>query len=307
MSVSLRRALAAQRSSHPTQLSAPDAIPLGFADELEWADAAPRRFRTLLLRNGRCPYGCVFCALPSRGLDRPLPRPAALQQLAAVLAAAPADLWGLKLYNGSSFFESSSLLPAARRALLVGALWRCRRVVVESRPEFAAAAERAARRFGDRLELALGLEVADDRWLARLGKRTTAGAYFALADRVAAAGALVRAFVLLGMPHASAGESLDLCLRTLERCAAEGIGSVTILPTAATTPAMRRWAARGRFRPPTMRALWSAARFAIDRGLTTRIDLSFHDPPLGCSTCRAACAELNASGRLWQPDCTCST
>ncbi|HEX9638042.1 MAG TPA: hypothetical protein VGB99_10935 [Acidobacteriota bacterium] len=278
--------------------------PHAIVDELELAHGAARSFRTVWLRCGRCPERCVFCDLPSYGEAEPLGPERARAQLETALPPGQALPWGLKLYNGSSFFEPRSIEPAAQELLLERAA-RCERIVVESRPEFGAQALAAARRWPDRLEVALGLEVADDGWLHRLGKRTTAGAYFATAAELSRAGIAVRAFVLLGLPGLDPAAALELCLQTLEACAERGIGSVSILPTAATTQALRRAQARGDFAPPAMTSVFAAARRALDLGLLTRIDLSFHFAPLGCDRCRAVCQALNQSGALPELSCPC--
>jgi radical SAM enzyme (TIGR01210 family) len=279
--------------------------PLAIFDELELAAGATRRFRTVMLRGGRCPEHCVFCNLPSLGEATALSAPRARVQIEAALPAEGAPPWGIKLYNGSSFFEPRSIEPAAQKLLLERAA-ACERIVVESRPEFAAAARSAADRWPGKLEVALGLEVADDAWVIGLGKRTTASAYFAAARELREAGVQVRAFVLLGLPGLTEAAALQLCIRTLEACAARAIKSVSILPTAATTPALQRAHSNGRFQVPGMRALFAAARRAQALGLATRIDLTFQRPLPGCDVCRAACDQLNAAGVLPEPSCRCA-
>ena len=127
-------------------------------------DGSQRPCSSVFLVGAECPFTCIFCDLWRNTLEVATPEGELPRQLRAALGALPADrLRGrIKLYNASNFFDPRAVPPGDldEIAELVAPF---ERVVVECHARLVGdTCLDFAERLGGRLELALGLEVADD-------------------------------------------------------------------------------------------------------------------------------------------------
>jgi radical SAM enzyme (TIGR01210 family) len=219
----------------------------------------------VLLAGAECRFTCTFCDLWRHTLDGPTPPGTLPRQLDEAIAAAGAlpPKRAIKLYNASNFFDPRAV-PPGDFARIAEAVEPFDRVVVESHARLVG---RSALEFADllhgRLEVALGLEVADNALLTRLNKGMTLED-FELAGRVLTdAGVAVRAFVLLAPPFVSRDEVVGLAVRSVAYAADRGAGHVSLIPTRGTTGAMEALRRSGDFAPPTL----EQAEDAFERAL----------------------------------------
>jgi radical SAM enzyme (TIGR01210 family) len=265
---------------------------LGVAEEAErQPDGTVARAATLFLAGAECPWACVFCDLWRYTLDGATPPGAIPRQIEQGLAALrqPPDV--LKLYNASNFFDDRAVPPEDDAAIaeLVRSL---RRVVVECHPRLCG--ERAvgfARRLDGELEVALGLETTDRRAQARLGKGATLDDFARAADLLRAAGAHVRAFLLVGVPHVPLEEQVDAVVASA-LFARDRLGAchVSLIPVRGGNGALERLAAHGAFAPPSLALLETAFDRCLDevRGPVSTVDLWDLERLASCGACFAA-------------------
>src|SRR5207245_8022705 len=128
------------------------------------------RILTVFINNRECPYRCVFCGLWRDMLDETPVEGMVARQVERAIAEHP-GCDAVKLYNAGSFFDERAIPPADREK--IAQLCRhIRWVIVESRPELIDdRAVRFAEQLDGRLEIAIGVEVADDEIVAWLEER----------------------------------------------------------------------------------------------------------------------------------------
>jgi radical SAM enzyme (TIGR01210 family) len=266
-------------------------------------DGRPRAIGTVYLENGACPLACVYCALYRGAGDGP----AAGEEIARQIRSARRRLGavdGIKLYNASSLFEprsirqtESDLAAIAAETADVGL------VVVESRSEQAGRAPAFARRLRGRLEVAIGLEAADDALLRRLGKPTTVERFRGAARTLADAGILLRAFVLVQPPYVAGEQARELAKATFRLARDCGARVVSLLPVVSDHAPMERLRAEGRFTEIALDDYFSVVADCVaEGGAVVLAELPSLPRLPGCPTCRdaraAALGALNATGRL---------
>lgn len=237
-------------------------------------------------------------------------RPATGREIAAQIRRAREtfpEARGLKLYNASSLFEPASIL---QRDLpeIAGALNGLALVVAEARSENARRAVGFASRLEARLEVAIGLEVADDALLGRLNKPTSTAAFRKAAGALREAGIFLRAFVLVQPPFVAPADAAALARRTFELAREEGARVVSLLPVFPTHRPLRLIAAKGFFSAPSLETLFDAAASCTGRGVTVLVETEHLDRLNGCARCgaerRRALVALNRTGEL--PGVSCS-
>jgi archaeosine synthase beta-subunit len=283
------------------------------------AGGGARRWLTVFLAGAECPFTCVFCDLWRRTLDGPTPPGAVPVQIAAALAerggeAIGGGFDGVKLYNASNFFDERAV-PAADDPAILAAVRPFARVLVECHPRLvgrravAWAAELAAR--GAVLEVAMGLETIHPRAMPRLGKALDRGRFERAATDLLAAGAAVRAFVLVGAPWVPAEESVEWTVATARAAVAAGATHVSLIPLRAGNGAMEELAAHGAWAPPTLggleaaldRCLMEVAASEAEAVVTADLwDVDRFASCEGCATPRRQRLErLNATGEAEAP------
>ncbi|MBK7973443.1 MAG: radical SAM protein [Deltaproteobacteria bacterium] len=234
-----------------------------------------RAVATVFVTNHECPWRCVMCDLWRYTTTTATPPGAITAQLEAALgelAAGPGLPEALKVYNAGSFFDQRAIPPAdlgpiARLVAPVGHL------IVECHP--ALVGEDVDRFLGAReaargpnhppptLEVAMGLECADDAVLARLEKGMTRADFAAASAALARRDVAVRAFVLIAPPFVAPAQRLET-MRAAVRFALEcGVAVVSLVPTRAGNGALDELARRGEFREPSLAEIEEHAEVAL--------------------------------------------
>lgn len=293
--------------------------PVGVIDESERAaGGGRRRWLTVFLAGAECPFTCVFCDLWRRTLDGPTPRGAIPAQIAAARArwraAPPFD--GIKLYNASNFFEERAV-PAADDPAILAAVEPFGRVLVECHPRLVGpralswAAALAAR--GAVLEVAMGFETIHPRAMPRLGKSLTFEELERAAGALLAAGAALRAFVLVGAPWVPPEETVDWTVETARAAVEAGASHVSLIAVRGGNGALEELARRGDWAPPSLgdleaalaRCLAEVAPAAAGEVVVAADLWEVDDLGHPCGVCQgerlARLARMNATGRPQAP------
>ena len=267
----------------------------------------PEPVAAIFLANRECPWRCLMCDLWKDTLAESVPPGAIPAQIRGALAKLP-PARRVKLYNSGSFFDPKAI-PSSDYEEIAALTAGFDRVIVESHP---ALVDDSSLRFRDLLggpclQVALGLETANEEILRRLNKGMTV-ADFENACRFLAEHAIrIRSFVLVGLPFlrkeewaAATRESIDLSFRA-------GAEVVSLIPTRLGNGAMEELQRQGRFEPPTLLDLQTAVEDFLEgkegnaraRGLLLA-DLWNADALAAPACCRSARIERLRSMNLLQ-------
>ena len=120
---------------------------------------------------------------------------------------------------------------------------------------------------GAQLEIAMGLEVADDALLARLNKRMTLAMFQRAAESLVSRGIHVRAFVIVKPPFVRAdSEAVNLARRSIDFAFDCGATAVSLIPGRFGPDALRDLAKAGEFAPPSFDTLEASLDYGIAQG-----------------------------------------
>ena len=221
---------------------------------------------TVFLAGAECRFTCTFCDLWRHTLDEPTPLGALPRQLDEAIGAAGPLPPGraIKLYNASNFFDRRAVPPEDYRAI-AELVEPFDRVVVESHPRLLGDPSlEFADLLSGRLEVALGLEIADSQLLRRLNKGMTLEQFDRAVQFLLDAEIAIRVFVLLAPPFVPPEEAVGWALRSVTYAVDRGAAHVSIIPTRATTGALEALRHGGDFEPPTLAQAEDALENALD-------------------------------------------
>ncbi|HEV8111806.1 MAG TPA: radical SAM protein [Planctomycetota bacterium] len=252
---------------------------------------------TILLTNRECPWRCVFCDLWQNTLDETVPAGAIERQIRAALAELPPARW-IKLYNAGSFFDPRAI-PTGDHPGIAAALAGFERVIVECHP---ALVGESALRLRDllqgRLEVAMGLEIANASVLARLEKGMTLEDFARAAEFLRRGAIDLRAFILVQPPFIAAADAVAESSRSLAFAEECGASVCSLIPT---RPGPRLETLEAAFDEGLSRArsrvfadLWELERFSdcarcfsARRGRLERQNRTQRrEPRVACDACR---------------------
>ena len=199
-------------------------------DELE-ADGEGQHVRvtTIFLTASECPIGCNMCDLWVNTLQQPTPRGAIVGQIDRVLSGRPQADW-IKLYNSGNFFDRSSIPPEDYDAIAQ----HCEpfnRVVVENHP--ALGKDRVLQfkaKLHGRLEIAVGLETVQPRWLGRLNKRMSRDEFDQYAYWLEQNDIDLRVFLMVGVPGINSREAGRWARMSARHACRVGARHISLIP-----------------------------------------------------------------------------
>ena len=272
---------------------------------------------TILLTNRECPWRCIYCDLWKSTTTKTVPIGAipaqidlALAQLrrderkesnggsARIRQTPRTDIKQLKLYNAGSFFDRKAV-PPEDFAAIAERVCGFERVIVESHPALIGSAaivfhELLVRKAGEQkrcpapeLEVAMGLEVADDLILARMNKRMTLAMFERAAAFLLNNGIALRAFVIVKPPFVKTDvEALDLAQRSIDFAFDCGASVVSLIPARFGPVALDDLARTAEFAPPGFDAVEEALDYGVaqQRGRVF-VDLWDIEKLGGCCAC----------------------
>jgi radical SAM enzyme (TIGR01210 family) len=217
---------------------------------------------TLFLTNRECPFRCLMCDLWKNTLEVSVAPGQIPAQIRWALARLP-PARHLKLYNAGSFFDPKAI-PPEDYAEIARLAVPFERVIVECHPRLVGRRFREFRRLlAAELEVALGLETVHPEVLPRLNKEMTLDDFARAVGAVLAAGAHVRAFILVRPPFLSDEEGLEWARRSLDFAFALGVECCSLIPTRAGNGAMEELARQGLFAPPSLDSLERALEYGL--------------------------------------------
>lgn len=184
---------------------------------------------TIFLTASECPIGCSMCDLWQNTLTTPTPAGAIVTQITKAIKDRQRGDW-IKLYNSGNFFDPQSIPPDDYAAIAD----QCKpysRVIVENHPKFG---ERRMHTFRDlidaQLEIAVGLETVQPRWLDRLNKQMSRDDFDKYAGRLFKAGIDLRVFLIVGVPGVSSAEAIKWARLSVRHACHVGARHISLIP-----------------------------------------------------------------------------
>jgi len=265
----------------------------------------------IFLTNRECPFRCVMCDLWTNTLDLTVERGLIPLQIRQALASLPSARQ-VKLYNAGSFFDPQAIPPEDDDEI-AAVVEPFDRVIVEAHPAFLAGTygERCLNvrdRIRGRLEVAIGLETANEDVLSRLNKRMTLDSFRRAADFLRQHEIALRVFILLRPPFIRSEDDVDWACRSIDEAVACGATACSIIPTRGGNGAME--AIGDEYTPPRLRDLETVIEYGLSR-CDVRVFADLWDVErffdCGCSPQRAARLKtMNREQRVTERvDCNC--
>ncbi len=241
--------------SRPTENTIPDVL----VEEELGPDGHLLNTGIIFLINRECPWNCVMCDLWKNTTLTPLPPGHAPSQIQVALgrinANSNSNIQQIKIYNSGSFFDTRAIYPEDYTAI-ASSVSKFERVIVENHPKLIGG--RVAK-FNEllkpHLEIAMGLEAADDGILQKLNKRFTLDDYAKACDFMNVEGIDHRAFIMVQPPFSDPDQAVELCTLTVQFAFEQNASSVTLIPTRSTTGAMKSLTSMGVFTQPSLATL----------------------------------------------------
>lgn len=193
---------------------------------------------TVFLTASECPVGCSMCDLWQNTLTTATPTGAIARQIRH--ATEDSSVWNetgtssggkwIKLYNSGNFFDPRSVPPSDYKEIAT----LCEpysRVIVENHPKIGSQRmERFASLLSGKLEVAVGLETVQPRWLDRIGKKMTRDDFDNFASRLQTAAIDLRVFLIFGVPGCSLAESARWARLSARHAAWAGARHISVIP-----------------------------------------------------------------------------
>lgn len=214
-----------------------------------------------------------------------------LAQVEQSLQTAPEEECILKIFTSGSFLDDREIASETRKAIaeMVRKRAGVKKLIVETRPEFVSAAKIEDLKVVEHLELALGLETANDFIRSNYIKKGFSFDDYRKAAQIAVGcGATVKTYLLLKPPFVSEKKAIEDVIRSAELVSDySSTISLNLCNIQKYTPLENLWR-RGYYRPPW---LWSAVE-AI-KAITKMGIVVISDPvgaghkrgPHNCGTC----------------------
>lgn len=223
-----------------------------FVEEEPAAPGVPVPVATIFLTNKECAYRCTMCDLWKNTLDGPTPQGAVPEQIRWALERLPAAR-RIKLYNAGSFFDRAAI-PVEDHAAIAELVRGFERVVVECHPDLVGDNVLRFRDLlaGPQLEVAVGLETANEQALEKLNKGMTVGEFETCTRRLASHGIPVRSFVLVGVPFLRREEWPEATRASIDLSFSAGAEIVSLIPTRMGNGTLEELQRTGDFTPPAL-------------------------------------------------------
>lgn len=223
-----------------------------FVEEEPVAPGEPVPVATIFLTNRECAYRCTMCDLWKNTLDAPTSPGAIPEQIRFALERLPAARH-VKLYSAGSFFDRAAV-PAEDHAAVAALVRGFDRVVVECHP---ALVKDAVLRFrdllaGPELEVAVGLETANEQALEKINKGMMVEDFGRAALFLHAHDVRVRSFLLVGVPFLARDEQARWLAESVKISFERGCETVSLIPVRLGNGTLEELHTSGQFDPPSL-------------------------------------------------------
>ena len=217
----------------------------------------PLKSLTVILRTAGCRWRkCTMCGYWHESAD--VTQADILTQLEKSLRNSPEQDFILKIFTSGSFLDEREISGETRKEIaeMVEKRKGIKKLIVETRPEFISTKKIADLKVVEHLELAIGLETADDFIRSKyINKGFSFADYKTAAKIVNECGATVKTYLLLKPPFVSEKKAIEDVVKSAALVASySSIISLNLCNVQKYTPLENLWRKKY-YRPPW---LWSA-------------------------------------------------
>lgn len=216
----------------------------------------------IFLTNSECPFHCLMCDLWKNTTDTPVSEGDIPRQIELALKNLP-PVRHLKLYNSGSFFDRSAI-PENDYKKIASITDGFKTLVVECHPRFI---DDRCIAFRDmlkpELQVAIGLETANEEILRMLNKKMTTRDFSRSVDFLKRNGITSRTFILLKPPFMEEYEGIHWAKRSVDFAFESGTDCVTVIPVRPGNGAMDYLMRAGYFYPPDIRSLEEVTEYGL--------------------------------------------
>lgn len=237
--------------------------PYAFLVEKELtADGEIEDTAVIFLTNCECPFHCLMCDLWKNTTDKSVPVGAIPKQIEYALNNLPSAT-SLKIYNSGSFFDTRAIPPEDYESIAKLAE-NFKTVIVENHPKLINEKILLFKSLlKPQLQIALGLEIADDDLLKKLNKKMRLKDFEKAVHFLKGNGILSRAFILLKPPFLSEEEGVYQAKRSLDFAYNTGVECCTVIPVRGGNGAMEYLMEKDQFSPPLLKSLEEVIEYGI--------------------------------------------
>ena len=251
------------------------------------------RSLTVILRTIGCQWRkCTMCSFWQEAAQ--VTQADVLTQMAHALQSSPEEEFVLKIFTSGSFLDEREISAESRRAIakMVRERAGLRKLIIETRPEFVTPAKLEDFAGSAQLELAIGLETADDFIRSTyINKGFTFAAYQQAAETALDCDATVKTYLLLKPPWVSEKQAIKDVVSSTERVSQySSTISVNLCNIQKNTPLEMLWK-RGYYRPPWLWSALEALSAIANRNLVVMSDpvgAGYRRGPHNCGICDRA-------------------
>jgi archaeosine synthase beta-subunit len=216
----------------------------------------------IFLTNSECTFHCLMCDLWKNTTAKPVTEGTIAGQIEWALNRMP-SVRHLKLYNSGSFFDERAI-PATEYERIASLVTNFDTVIVECHPKLI---NEKCLIFRDMLkpdlQVALGLETANQMLLTTLNKKMTLNDFETSVNYLTRNGITSRAFILLRPPFLSESEGIVLAKKSLDFAFSSGVECCTVIPVRAGNGAMDSLMEQGYFSLPDIHSLETVLEYGI--------------------------------------------
>ena len=278
------------------------------------------RSLTVILRTIGCQWRkCTMCSFWQESAQ--VTQADVLTQMAHALQSSPEEEFVLKIFTSGSFLDEREITAETRRAIakMVRERAGLRKLIVETRPEFVTPTKLEDFTGGAQLELAIGLETADEFIRSTyINKGFTFAEYQQAAETALGCDATVKTYLLLKPPWVSEKQAIEDVISSAERVSQySSTISLNLCNIQRHTPLETLWR-RGYYRPPWLWSALEALSAIAKRDLVVMSDpvgAGYRRGPHNCGICDRAITvaikrfnvtqDVRVLTRLDELECTC--
>jgi radical SAM enzyme (TIGR01210 family) len=264
----------------------PSNLPIRTYCEKEYSliQRGPTPVGVIVLNTKECPNRCVMCGF-WRDTSKKVPALKDFEQQFRRLDEMKETFSELKVFTSGSFFDNTAI-PEEVRIVTAEKFRHMNLLTVEANLTDDLDTILSFRQKTKKIEIAFGLEVADENALHLLNKKNSIQSFDHKLKVLRSADVFIKCYVLVGLPFLGRKAALQLAKKTIDYCCEKNVDTISLLPTVIMPGLMERLAAWEFYKPPHLADIFEVLAYAKSRykGRIVVSSFSYH-PQYGSYSC----------------------